>query len=173
MRNECIVKNLANIITAFRILCSVLMLVFPVFSVAFYVVYILAGISDMIDGTIARKTNSISEFGSKFDTIADFVFILFSFVKIAPMIHIPCMLWIWISVIACIKIANVVLGFVFARKLIFLHTTMNKILGLMLFIFPLTFSFVCLNYTVVLLSCVATFSAIQEGYYIVIIQTKQ
>ena len=66
-------KYIANVLTACRILGSILLLFFPVFSVAFYIIYIFCGVSDMIDGTIARKTNSISKFGSKLDTIADLV----------------------------------------------------------------------------------------------------
>ena len=58
---------LANIITGFRVLCSVLLMFVPTFSVRFYIAYFLCGISDMIDGTVARKTNSDSEFGAKFD----------------------------------------------------------------------------------------------------------
>ena len=68
-------KHIANILTGFRILGSMLLLFFPVFSEAFYALYLLCGFSDMIDGTIARKTNSVSEFGSKLDTAADLSFV--------------------------------------------------------------------------------------------------
>lgn len=69
------IKNVANILTGFRILGSILLLFFPVFSEAFYSIYLLCGFSDMIDGTIARKTNSASELGAKMDTVADLVFV--------------------------------------------------------------------------------------------------
>ena len=59
------IKHIANIVTGCRISGSLLLLCFPAFSVEFYIIYILCGISDMIDGTIARKTNSNSEFGAK------------------------------------------------------------------------------------------------------------
>ena len=68
-------KQIANIITSSRILCSIFMLFFPAFSVAFYILYLFCGITDMIDGTIARKTYSTSAFGAKLDTVADFVFV--------------------------------------------------------------------------------------------------
>ena len=106
------IKNVANILTGFRILGSILLLFFPVFSEAFYSIYLLCGFSDMIDGTIARKTNSASEFVS-------------------------------------------------------LHTIMNKVTGLLLFLFPLSLSFVELKYSSFVVCSIATFSAIQEGVYIV------
>ena len=65
---------MANIITFVRLLCSIAILFCPVFSVAFYSLYITAGLTDMIDGRVARKTNTVSEFGAKLDTVADFVF---------------------------------------------------------------------------------------------------
>ena len=60
---------MANIITGIRILCSIAILFCPVPSPAFYVLYLVAGFTDMIDGTVARKTNTVSEFGSKLDTV--------------------------------------------------------------------------------------------------------
>ena len=48
-------RSLANYITFFRILCSVALLFFPAFSTAFYALYITAGVSDMIDGWVARR----------------------------------------------------------------------------------------------------------------------
>ena len=52
-------KHIANIVTSIRILGSVCMLGSPVFSPLFYSMYLLCGFTDMIDGTIARKTNSV------------------------------------------------------------------------------------------------------------------
>ena len=72
----------------------------------------------MIDGTVARKTNTVSEFGSKLDTFADFVFVAVCFIKLIPILDIPVWLWVWIGIIAVIKIINVVFGFVIHKKLV-------------------------------------------------------
>ena len=159
-------KHIANILTGFRIFGSILLLFFPAFSLPFYVIYLLCGFSDMIDGTIARKTNSTSKFGSQLDTMADLIFVAVSIIALAPAIHIPRWLWIWGGVIAIIKISNIILGYVSEKQFISLHTVMNKATGLLLFLWPLTISFVELKYTAVPLCVVATFSAIQEGVYV-------
>lgn len=161
------IKNVANILTGFRILGSILLLFFPVFSLAFYSIYLLCGFSDMIDGTIARKTNSDSEFGAKMDTVADIVFAAVALIKLLSAIHIPEWLWIWISAIAVIKIGNIIWGYVSKKRFISLHTIMNKVTGLILFLLPLTLSFVELKYSAFVVCSIATFSAIQEGVYIV------
>ena len=50
----------------------------------------------MADGTIARKTKTVSEFGARLDTVADFVFVAVCLVKILPLIHLSVWLWIFI-----------------------------------------------------------------------------
>ncbi len=159
-------KSIANIITSFRIFCSVLLLFFSIFSMEFYIAYLLCGLSDMIDGTIARKTNSNSTFGAKFDTVADLVFVAVAFIKLLPIIHIPKWLWIWIVAIGIMKISNIVWGYTRNKKFIPLHTIMNKVTGLLLFLLPLTVSIIELKLSSTIVCSIATFSAIQEGYYI-------
>ena len=159
-------KHLANILTIFRIFGSILLLFFPAFSFAFYITYLLCGFSDMADGTVARKTNSTSKFGSQLDTIADLIFVVTSLFKLLPVIHVPQWLWMWGGVIAVIKISNIVWGYVSKKQFLSLHTTMNKVTGLLLFLFPLTVSFLELNYTAMVVCSIATLSAIQEGFYI-------
>ena len=161
------IKHIANILTGCRILGSILLLFFPAFSLDFYITYLLCGFSDMIDGTIARKTHSTSEFGSKMDTVADFVFVTASLIKLLPTIHMPWWLWIWGGVIAIVKVSNIIWGYVSKKRLISLHTIMNKVTGLLLFLLPLTISFVELKYTGIVVCSVATFSAIQESVYVI------
>lgn len=120
----------------------------------------------MIDGTIARKTNSTSEWGAKIDTVADLVFITASLIKLLPTVNIPQWLWVWSVVIAVIKIGNIIWGYISKKEFLSLHTIMNKIAGLLLFLLPLTLSFVELNYSAIAVCSIATFAAIQEGVYI-------
>ena len=119
----------------------------------------------MIDGTIARKTGAVSNFGANLDTVADFVFMAVCVVKLLPMIHISIWLWTWIAVIAIIKVINIVLGFIRRKKLVALHTVLNKTTGLLLFVLPLTLQFIVPTYSFGVVCTIATIAAIQEGYY--------
>lgn len=157
---------MANIVTSSRIICSILMFFSSMFSPWFYIMYMLCGLTDMVDGIVARKTNTVSKFGSKLDTIADFVFVVSSLVKLLPVLNIPIRLWLWISAIAIIKTVNVVSGFVCKKKFIVEHTIMNKITGLLLFLLPLTLFFIELDYSAAVVCSIATISAIQEGHLI-------
>ena len=159
-------KTLANDITIFRILCSIAILFCPVFSLAFYVLYITAGISDMVDGWVARRTHTASELGAKLDTIADIVFVIVCLVKLLPVLNIPVWLYVWIGIIALIKVINIISGFIVQKQFVAVHSTMNKVTGLLLFVLPLTFSFIDLKYSATVVCIFATFAAIQEGHFI-------
>ena len=140
-------KHIANIITGSRIAFSLLLLFIPLSSAWFYVFYLLCGVSDMVDGTVARRMGSASEFGARLDTVSDFVFMIVALIKFVPYLHIPTWVWIWIGIIAMMKLGNVVLGFVCTKKFVSPHTVLNKIAGLLLFLLPVTISFVDLTYT--------------------------
>ena len=155
---------MANFITVIRIICSIILLFCPVFSPAFYVLYITAGVSDMIDGIVARKTGTVSEFGSKLDSAADFVFVVVCLIKLIPAIHIPIWLIIWMIMIAVIKVINLIFGYVTRKEIVACHTVMNKVTGLLLFVLPLTISLIDLRYSGAFVSMIATIAAIQEGY---------
>ena len=158
-------KYIANIITGSRIIFSLPLLVIPLSSAWFYVFYLLCGFTDMIDGTIARKTGAVSNFGAKLDTVADFVFMAICAVKLLPKINISIWLWIWIVIIAIIKVTNIVMGFILRKKLVALHTVLNKTTGLLLFLLPLTLQFIVPTYSCAVVCTMATIAAIEEGCY--------
>ena len=160
-------KQIANIITSCRILGSIGLLFCPVFSDGFYVLYLFCGLTDMVDGSIARKTGTVSSFGARLDTVADFLFVIASFVKLVPVIRIPVWIWGWAAVIAVVKLVNLVWGSTQMTQMPSLHTIANKATGLCLFLLPLTMSFVDLRYTAPVVCAIATIAAIQEGHYIV------
>ncbi len=157
---------MANIMTGSRILCSIGLLFFPVFSPWFYVLYLISGFTDMIDGTVARITGSVSEFGSKLDTVADFIFVAACMIKLLPVIDIPILVLIWIVLITVIKIINVVSGLICCKRFVAVHTVMNKLTGLFLFILPLTLPLIEFKHSAIIVCAAATFAAIQEGYLI-------
>ena len=156
----------ANIITGFRILCSIALLFCSPFSPPFYALYLVAGLTDMIDGLIARKTNTVSTFGARLDTAADFALVAVCLWKLLPKLSLPSWLWVWIGGIALIKVVNVLSGYILQKRFVVLHTAMNKVTGVLLFILPLTLRIIDLRTSGGFVCAIATFAAIQEGHYI-------
>ena len=156
----------ANLITGTRILCSNALLFCPAFFPSFVVLYLVSGLTDMVDGAVARKTGTVSAFGAKLDTAADFVFVAVCLWKLLPSFAVPLWLWIWIGGIALIKAVNLLSGFILQKSFVVLHTVMNKVTGILLFILPLTLPIMDLTYSAPIVCAVATFAAVQEGHSI-------
>ena len=157
---------MANAISIIRIPASIALLFCRAFSPAFYVFYIAAGLSDMLDGFVARKTDTVSKLGTRLDTIADFVFVVVCLIKLLPVLSVPAWLYVWIGMIALIKAVNIVSGFAVQKTFISVHSVMNKATGALLFLLPLTIPVAPLNYSAVIVCAAATFAAIQEGHFI-------
>ena len=159
------IRYLANIVTSLRIVFSGAILLCPLFSVWFYIAYAICGISDMVDGTIARRTNSATEFGARLDTIADTIFAFVVIIKVASILNHS--LWLWIATIASIKLINIVLGYIRYQRFIALHTLLNKVTGAILYITPPTLLFLDQRYLLYTVIPLALLSALHEGYLII------
>ena len=159
-------KQIANIITGSRILFSFPLLFIPLSSVWFYVFYFFCGLTDMLDGTIARKTGAVSQFGARLDSVADFVFMFVCCVKILPILHLPVWMWVWITLIAIAKIFNIAFVFIRKKKLMSIHSVLNKITGFALFLLPPTLTLVDTAYSVAAICVLASIAAMQEVCFI-------
>ena len=159
-------KKIPNIITGCRLLLSAALLFCPPLSPPFYAVYLSAGLSDTLDGFLARKLNAATPFGAKLDTAADLALVAVCLIRLLPILNIPLWLAVWIAVIALIKAVNLVCGLVMKKQFVALHTVMNKVTGALLFFLPLTLSWIDLRYSAAVVCAAATFAAVQEGHYI-------
>lgn len=162
---------MANVLTGIRILCGLLILCFPAFSGWYYCFYLIGGFTDAIDGTVARKMGTASDFGSKFDTIADFIFTLAVVIKIVRALYFPVWLIIWIAVIALIKIGCHLAGYIKYHEFKTVHSALNKVCGGAAFVVPL---FIGGDYAwqakfiVLIVICILTsIAAIAEGMKII------
>ena len=154
---------MANLVTTVRILCSVALLFCAALSPWFYALYITAGVSDMVDGWVARKTNTVSDLGSKLDTVADIIFVSVCLVKLLPVLHLPVWIYVWVGLIACIKVFNIVYSYVVRKQFLTDHNILNKVTGALLFLLPLTLSVIDVKYSAAMVCAVATVAGIQEG----------
>ena len=131
-------NNIPNYITTFRIVGSIGLLFLKPFSFEFFALYTLCGISDVLDGVIARSMRTTSALGAKLDSVADLSFYAVMTVKILPELIRNLPLYIWCIVIAdfAMRIVSYVFVAVRFRKFSSLHTYMNKLTGLAVFCIP-------------------------------------
>lgn len=157
---------MANIITFVRVACSIALLFCPALSTLFYILYLTAGLTDMLDGAVARKTGSVSEFGAQFDTVADLIFAAVCLVKLIPVFPVESWMLVAAGIVALIKIINIISGFVVQRRFVTVHSAMNRVTGGLLFLLPFTVRMTCFRYSAAIVCAAAAFAAIQEGHFI-------
>lgn len=157
---------MANALTICRIALSIALLIPAAFSPAFFALYVLAGVTDMFDGYVARKMGTESELGARLDSIADVVLVVVCLVKILPAIAVPAWLWIWVAAIVFVKVANVVSGLVVEKRLVMPHTMANKVAGFVVFLVPFSIPLFGISVPAIIACAIATFAAVQEGHLI-------
>ena len=162
--NQINMKHLPNIITALRIVGSIGLLFCNVAGWQFWTLYVLCGLSDMVDGWLVRRLHAESKTGSILDSIADLSFVACCAIQLLPALSIPSWLLIWAGIIAIIKIVNQILSLIIIKRFCFPHIITNKLTGVLLFITVPTIDWCIIP--IVIVAIIATFAAIQEGYYI-------
>ena len=159
-------KNLPNAITILRFFGAICLLFFGIKSNAFWVIYFVCGLSDMLDGYLARKLHCESKTGAILDSFADLVFVACCCYKLIPVLAFPKWLWIWGGVIVAIKVINQISALVMYKKFVFPHTVANKVTGVLLFVgVPITL-WINSIVPIIIIAVVATFAAVQEGHFI-------
>ena len=98
-------KNLPNLITSIRIIGTAAMLFMKPLSRTFLITYAIAGMTDVLDGFIARKMGTISDFGSKLDSVADLLLYFVMLVKIFPVmwVTLPNVIWFVVAAIVAVR----------------------------------------------------------------------
>ena len=157
-------KRLPNVISELRIAGSISLLFCDVKGWPFWSLYVLCGLSDILDGWLARRLHAESKTGAILDSVSDIVFVACCAIRLLPVLEIPAWLWIWAGVIVIIKIVNQISALVVFKRFCFPHTLANKLTGLLLFLtVPAVF---CTVTPISIVAAIATFAAVQEGHYI-------
>ena len=159
-------KQIPNILSASRIALCLPLLLADAMTVPFWVLYVIAGTTDMIDGFLARRWGVESKFGARLDSLADFVYVLTVGYKLFQWLKLPASLWMMIGVIALVKVSNALSSYVVKHKIAFLHTKANKLTGFLLFIGMMAIGQSYFIPVAWVIACFALFAAIQEGHII-------
>ena len=159
-------KQIPNLLSVSRIILCLPLLLVDTMTVPFWVLYVIAGITDMLDGFLARRWGVESKFGARLDSLADFVFVLAVGYKLFPWLKLPATLWMMIGLIAMVKMVNAICSYVVKRRIEYLHTKANKVTGFLLFVGMMTIGQSYFVPVAWMIACIALFAAIQEGHYI-------
>lgn len=155
-------KAIPNYISFSRIILSFILIFVKPLSITFYVIYIICGFSDIVDGYIARKTGTTSKLGAKIDSVADMTMVGVLIIVIYPIINPSQKVGIWIIAIAIIRLAAMIVAMKKYKIFASIHTYGNKMTGFVLFMFPILIHYVLSIEMIYIICVMASVSAIEE-----------
>lgn len=130
--------NTADTVTALRMAFSLFLLLLPLGSGSFLVVYTLAGMTDLLDGWLARRMGTASEFGARLDSLADLLFYGISLLRMFPLLWqmLPPAIWYGVGSIVVVRFLSYAAAAYKYHRFTALHTWLNKLTGIAVFLLP-------------------------------------
>lgn len=164
--------NVADTVTSMRMAASLFLLFFPLKSICFLAIYTFAGLTDVLDGRLARKSGRASEFGARLDSISDLLFYGVLLLRLFPVLYqtLPGEIWYVVSGIVLVRFAAYATAAVKFHCFASLHTWLNKLTGVAVFLLP----YVLLVSSIVVYSwavCILAFAASAEELAIHLLRT--
>lgn len=134
--------NTADTVTSMRIVFSFVLLMLPVTSPEFILIYTLIGLTDVLDGWLARKTGTVSDFGARLDSIADLLFYGILLFRLLPTLWLalPQAVWYVVSAVLLVRVLAYTTAAVKYHRFASLHTWLNKLTGGAVFLLPYVFA---------------------------------
>ena len=130
--------NIADFLTLLRVVGTILLVAPQPLSTGFFLLYALTGLTDALDGWIARKMKTVSDFGARLDSIADLMFYAVMLFRIFPILWntLPCNIWYAVAFTVMIHLSAYLTAAVKYHRFASLHTYLNKLTGMAVFLVP-------------------------------------
>ena len=125
-RGGLVIRNAADILTSARFVFAGGMVLAKPFSAPFWACYLGGGVSDALDGPLARALNTQSAAGAKLDSAADLAFAGAIAAVTVRNIKLPPWLWALAGGIGALRLGSYGLGYAKYRSFSALHTYANK-----------------------------------------------
>ena len=130
--------NAADTITSVRIALSLFLPFLPLHSAGFFAAYTVTVLTDVLDGWLARRTGTTSQFGARLDSIADLLFYGVLLFRLFPVLWqtLPVSIWYVVAAIVLVRLASYATAAVRYHQFASLHTWLNKLTGVGVFLLP-------------------------------------
>lgn len=131
-------KNVPNCITVMRMIGTLALLFTKPLTLWFYIVYAITGITDVLDGFIARNLKITSELGAKLDSAADLLFYAVMFIMVMPHLWriLPSEIWYCVFLVIILRLCAYITAAIKFHRFAASHSLLNKITGAMVFSIP-------------------------------------
>jgi CDP-diacylglycerol--glycerol-3-phosphate 3-phosphatidyltransferase len=124
--------------------------------------YILCGITDVLDGYLARKYHLQSELGAKYDSIGDVIFFVVVGILCLRYLLFPIWMLVILMLVLGIRLLSLTIGYRKYYQLVTFHTYANKVTGLIVFILPMLTQVHNLSIVYIIMGSIAMYSSLEE-----------
>ncbi len=130
--------KLPNLITSLRIAGTAGLIFAVPLTPLYFVIYTFCGLSDVLDGWIARHMGTASDFGARLDSIADLFFYTVMIIQLLPILWqlLPGAFWVLLGEVLLIRLSAYGVAARRYGRFAALHTYMNKLTGAVVFLLP-------------------------------------
>ncbi|MTI61135.1 MAG: CDP-alcohol phosphatidyltransferase family protein [Firmicutes bacterium] len=157
------IKIIPNTLSIFRIILSGLLIISFPYKTIFILIYLLSGLTDILDGFIARKYNIATKLGAKLDSIADIIFYIVLLIIFFIWFRNILIKYKWLIIITItIRVSTIIIGIVKFKNIVFIHTVANKITGLMIYCIPIYIILLNSNILILVTTITSIISALEE-----------
>lgn len=154
----------ADLLSLSRIPLSLLLFAVEPLSLEFLAIYSLCGLTDILDGYVARMTGTSTAYGRSLDSLADAWLAVILLLCLIPHLEWEAWMVVWISAIAAVRLVALGAGTGRFGTPAFMHTYLNKTAGVFLALSPFLLVLLGLMPAVVLVCGVTSVSALEYLY---------
>ena len=145
-------------------ICAVVLPFLTPLSPSFLIIYALSGLSDMLDGYLARKLGQSSTWGAKLDSAADLLLYTIALSLLIPVMRAILPGWIWwlVGFSLLLRLVVYFLSAVKFHRFASEHTLLNKLTSILIFPAPFFMRLDFFTWYAILLCLVSCCAAIHE-----------
>lgn len=127
-----------NFVTSLRMAGTLCLLFTRPLSPGFYLVYTFTGLTDALDGWLARRLKAQSTLGARLDSVADLLFYAVMLLKLFPLlwVRLPGDVWWAVGAALLLRLGSYAAAAIRFRRFAALHTWLNKLTGAAVFALP-------------------------------------
>ncbi len=131
-------NNIPNFITLLRIIGTIALLFVEPLTIPYYSLYTFCGVTDVLDGFLARILHVSSRIGSIMDSVADLTFYTVTLLRLANIFFdiLPWSFWLVFVAAVGIRVASYIVAGRKFHLFASVHTYANKFSGLLVFLVP-------------------------------------
>ncbi len=124
-----------NSLTALRFFGGIALIFLPLPGKAFLIVYLICGLTDLLDGFLARRLKTASAFGAKLDSVADLTFYIVALIRMLPCLRrrLPGWFWYIVGILLALRLTSYLVAAFRLHRFAAVHTIANKATGALVF----------------------------------------